>query len=554
MEIIEPLSPEDSYVENKIDNVVLEELEMLQSASITIFSASKEVVRGQSAVSMDTVKKYLKNVIGASNYTSYHDEVIQSYYNIAPIYGIRPEVAISQSMLETNYFRYNGIVKRDEYNFAGIYATGTAITATQAGSVAYIYGANPNKVKLVAGEHGARFATIADGVEGHVQHLYAYATTNAIPSGRDLVDPRYNLVKTSPNYGKTTYIDDIVGWATDVNYGTKIVTILKSVMVTQTDPVLPDTLTPVTDLADGYYSINSVANGMALESFESGYDNGLLVNQNTSGNKSSQTTYFEKQNDGSYIISFYHSKKALDVNASQSLTQWSVHKLDNQRWFLYKDKQNNIFIKSKYDNSFIEIKSYNANDDLLLNSTINGSDTNKQFKLNKLVNLPTTPYVADVANGLYKIQSVFSGKNLEIFGGSLENGGQLSQWINNGYNNQIFEVQNTVDGSYIVGNDSKKALDISSYSQGTQVIQIDQRNVASQKFKITRNPSKEGVFRIISGGGTAFDVQSSDNGSRTVLRNVSGLAYQDFKFLQTGDEPSYPSNVVVSNGVYELVS
>ena len=365
----------------------------------------------------------------------------------------------------------------------------------------YIYGANPTKVKLVAGENGARFATIANGVEGHIQHLYAYATTNAIPNGRDLVDPRYNLVKTSPNFGKTTYIDNIVGWATDVNYGTKIVTILKSVIATQTDPVIPDTLTPVTDLADGYYSINSVANGMALESYDSGYDNGLLVKQNTAGNKSSQTTYFEKQSDGSYVISFYHSKKALDINGSQSLTQWSVHKLDNQRWFLYKDKQNNIFIKSKYDNSFIEIKSYNSNDDLLLNSSINGPDVNKQFRLNKIVNLPSAPYVADVANGLYKIQSVFSGKNLEIFGGSLENGGQLSQWINNCYNNQIFEVQNTVDGSYIVGNDSKKALDISNYNQGTQVIQIDKRNVPSKKFRIAKSQKIPGAFNIVSARG-----------------------------------------------------
>ncbi|WP_162473840.1 RICIN domain-containing protein [endosymbiont 'TC1' of Trimyema compressum] len=181
-------------------------------------------------------------------------------------------------------------------------------------------------------------------------------------------------------------------------------------MANQTDPVVPDNLIPITDLADGYYSINSTANGLALETVDSGYDNGLLIKQNIASNKSSKTTYFEKQSDGSYVINFYHSKKALDVNSSRSLTQWSVHKGDNQRWLLYKDNQNNIYIKSKYDNSFIEIKSYNVYDDLLLNSIINASDTSKQFKLNKLKNLPTIPYVADVANGLYKIESSFSGK------------------------------------------------------------------------------------------------------------------------------------------------
>ena len=81
--------------------------------------------------------------------------------------------------------------------------------------------------------------------------MCAYATKDPIPSGRTLIDPRYNLVKTSPNFGMTTYIDNLVGWATDVNYGSKIATILKSVIASQTDPI-PSNLTPVTDIADGY--------------------------------------------------------------------------------------------------------------------------------------------------------------------------------------------------------------------------------------------------------------------------------------------------------------
>ncbi|MEI6188234.1 MAG: RICIN domain-containing protein, partial [Alphaproteobacteria bacterium] len=539
VEILEPLSAEDSYTENKIDNVVLEEMETLQAASIAPLSATQEVVRGRSTVSIDTVKKYLKSIIGASNYNSYHDEVIQNYYNIAPLYGIRPEVAISQSMLETNYFRYTGIVKSDQYNFAGIYATGTPITATQAGSVDYIYGADPSKVKLVAGENGARFSSVASGVEGHIQHLYAYATTNPIPSGRTLIDPRYNLVKTTPNFGKTTYIDNLIGWATDVNYGTKIVTILKSVIASQTDPI-PSNLTPVTDIADGYYSISSVANGLALESYDSGYDNGLLVKQNTLSSKSSQTTYFEKQSDNSYIITFYHSKKALDVSGSKTLTQWTTHKLNNQHWMLYKDSQNNIYIKSLLDNSFIEVKSNVANDDLILNTVIGASDLNKQFTLNKITTLPTAPYVAEVTSGLYKIQSVFSNKNLEIYAGSFDNGATLSQWINNGYNNQVFEVQNTSEGTYIIGNDSKKALDVNSYIQGTQILQKDKINIASQKFKITKSSKTVGAFNIVSSGQTVFDVQSTVNGAQIVLKNISGATSQDFKFNLSLTEPRYP--------------
>ena len=127
----------------------------------------------------------------------------------------------------------------------------------------------------------------------------------------------------------------------------------------------------------------------------------------------------------------------------------------------------------------------------------------------------------------------------------------LSQWSNNGYNNQVFEVRNTTTGTYIISNESKKALDVSSYNSGSQVIQITKSNQASQKYKITKNPNKPGVFSIISSGGTAFDVQSSDNGSRTVLKTVSGASYQDFTFLQSGDEAPYPANVAVANGVYD---
>ena len=36
---------------------------------------------------------------------------------------------------------------------------------------------------------------MADGVEAHIQHLYAYATTADLPEGCELVDPRFKYVK-----------------------------------------------------------------------------------------------------------------------------------------------------------------------------------------------------------------------------------------------------------------------------------------------------------------------------------------------------------------------
>ncbi|WP_342433112.1 N-acetylmuramoyl-L-alanine amidase [Neobacillus sp. FSL H8-0543] len=94
-----------------------------------------------------------------------------SYYkSLGEYYGIRGDVAFAQAVHETNYFRYTGVVERGQNNYAGIGATGPDV-------------------------RGATFATPKDGVLGHLQHLYAYATTQPLPTKYPLVDPRFNLVK-----------------------------------------------------------------------------------------------------------------------------------------------------------------------------------------------------------------------------------------------------------------------------------------------------------------------------------------------------------------------
>ncbi|MGG1630828.1 N-acetylmuramoyl-L-alanine amidase [Rossellomorea sp. NRS-1567] len=85
------------------------------------------------------------------------------------LYGIRGDVAYSQALHETNYFRFTGQVKPDQNNYAGIGTTGP-------------------------GNDGASFKTPEEGVLAHIQHLYAYASTNPIPQGQSLVDPRFSLV------------------------------------------------------------------------------------------------------------------------------------------------------------------------------------------------------------------------------------------------------------------------------------------------------------------------------------------------------------------------
>ncbi|GEN54918.1 N-acetylmuramoyl-L-alanine amidase [Halobacillus faecis] len=91
------------------------------------------------------------------------------YLKYGEAYGIRGDVAYAQALNETNYFRFTGDVRADQNNYAGIGATG-------------------------GGVRGATFETPEEGVHAHIQHLYAYASIEAIPAGLEKVDPRFDLV------------------------------------------------------------------------------------------------------------------------------------------------------------------------------------------------------------------------------------------------------------------------------------------------------------------------------------------------------------------------
>jgi len=125
------------------------------------------------------------------------------YTDLAKAYQIRGDIAFAQAIHETDYFRFTGIVKQEQNNYAGIGATG------------------PN-------EPGASFKTEKDGVLAHLQHLYAYASTNPLPNVYPLVDPRFNLV---PRGSAKTWKELNGKWAVPGdNYGQLILKIYKKMI------------------------------------------------------------------------------------------------------------------------------------------------------------------------------------------------------------------------------------------------------------------------------------------------------------------------------------
>lgn len=127
----------------------------------------------------------------------------QIFYEEANAEGVKAEVAFTQCMKETGFLKYGGDVLPNQYNFAGIGATGAV--------------------------HGAKFKDVRTGIRAQIQHLKAYASTS--PLNNACVDPRFNLVtrNTAP-YVEWLGIQENpngYGWASAKNYGYDIVGMVK---------------------------------------------------------------------------------------------------------------------------------------------------------------------------------------------------------------------------------------------------------------------------------------------------------------------------------------
>ena len=165
-------------------------------------------IMGNAVATAEQMKAYLK----AKN-----PSVAQSVLDMVPLYlsegkaeGVRGDVAFAQSCLETGNFGFSGsAVTLSQNNFCGM-------------------GVTSNGVK------GNSFDTPQLGIRAQVQHLKAYASTEALKNA--CVDPRFQYVTR----GCAEYVEwlgqkenpDGKGWATGAGYGEKILTILKGILGT----------------------------------------------------------------------------------------------------------------------------------------------------------------------------------------------------------------------------------------------------------------------------------------------------------------------------------
>lgn len=176
-----------------------EDLNMAKTTNIDTSKLTK--LRDKSKIPQNIMEQVFKD----KNLDEFLD-IIQVYYEAEEHYGIRADIALVQSMLETNDFKYTGRVPRSSNNFGGL---GAIDSDKQA------YAIFPNHFL---------------GAVAEMQHLYAYADATADPEkvfpGWALVDPRFKYVTK----GSAEYVEWLgqkenpngKGWAAGKNYGINI--------------------------------------------------------------------------------------------------------------------------------------------------------------------------------------------------------------------------------------------------------------------------------------------------------------------------------------------
>ena len=138
------------------------------------------------------------------------EQLAQFFLEEGEAEGVRGDVAFAQSLHETGFFKYGGIVLPTQNNYAGIGALNGNATG-----------------------QAATFPAPRTGVRAQIQHLKAYASTEPLVNA--CVDPRFSLVTR----GSAPYVEWLgaadnpngKGWAVPGSgYGANVVKLLSQIM------------------------------------------------------------------------------------------------------------------------------------------------------------------------------------------------------------------------------------------------------------------------------------------------------------------------------------
>ena len=177
--------------------------------------SEKTAIMGKAQATAQQMALFCRSKNSAPQLTSCSlEQLAEMFIEEGEAEGVRGDVAFAQSLHETGYFKFGGIVLPTQNNYAGIGALNGNATG-----------------------QAASFPDPRTGVRAQIQHLKAYASTEALAN--ECVDPRFSLVAR----GVAPYVEWLgaadnpqgCGWAVPgAGYGANIVKLLGQIMAQET--------------------------------------------------------------------------------------------------------------------------------------------------------------------------------------------------------------------------------------------------------------------------------------------------------------------------------
>lgn len=152
-------------------------------------------IMGRGYLSKETLEAFLQQ--NNSKALQTFPEIVRLYLEEASIEGVNSDIAFTQALIETNFFRFESTIQPAQNNFASLGA-------------------------IEAASKGATFPNARTGVRAHIQLLKAYASEN--PFVQEVVSPRFRFVTR----GIAPQIEQLsLYYSTNPFYAEEILTILR---------------------------------------------------------------------------------------------------------------------------------------------------------------------------------------------------------------------------------------------------------------------------------------------------------------------------------------
>ena len=108
-----------------------------------VVSNAATPILGTNVATVERMYQFVK-----SKNSSFDREIAEQFIAVSTVYGMRGDIALCQSIIETGWFKYTGgtAVTPDDHNYCGLGVT-------------------------TLGQKGCQFSTVEEGVTAQVQHL-----------------------------------------------------------------------------------------------------------------------------------------------------------------------------------------------------------------------------------------------------------------------------------------------------------------------------------------------------------------------------------------------